>query len=358
MRTTAWGDRKLLTATLATTALTMLAVTGQTADTAADELSARAKKTSDIVIIINDGPDEGLNDPTPAEPVGGNDEETLGEQRLAVFKAAAKVWERILVSDVPITLEAQFDELFCDDESAVLGSAGPEGVFIDFDGADEDDTIYVAAQANQQAGVDLDPDSADLSATFNSLLGSGPECLGGVPFYLGIDDEPAPERTISLFDTVLHEMAHGLGFVSLVDLETGEKLAGFDDIFSNNLEDQTLGLDWPDLTDEERAASVINTGKLQWTGKSVRNCADEVLEEGVAKDGDVLMYAPNPVETGSSVSHFDPELLPDELMEPTATPTTVLDLTVAAFADMGWPVSKRAKKKLCDDALKRSADLS
>jgi len=109
---------------------------------------------------------------------------TLGEQRLNVFEAAASVWEHILVSDVPIEVEAQFDELFCDAEGATLGSAGPIDGFFDFPGAQKANTIYFAAQANQQAGVDLDPDAADIRATFNSLLGTDPDCLGGLPFYL------------------------------------------------------------------------------------------------------------------------------------------------------------------------------
>ena len=347
MKSIALDQGRLLSGSMAVAALASFIVAGHDAAAQSTDRDDPDIKTSEIQIIINDGPDEGLNDPTPARPVGGNRERTLGKQRQAVFEAAAEVWERILVSDVPIKLEAQFDPLFCEPDSAVLGSAGPLNGFIDFPGAQLADVVYVSAQADQQAGVDLDPENGDLIATFNSLLGTGPECLRGIPFYLGINGQPAPEGTISLFDTVLHEIAHGLGFLSLVDEETGEKIAGFDDIFSNQLEDDTLGLPWPLLTDEERVASAINTGNLQWTGETVEFCADRVLEEGVASDGDVLMFAPDPVQPGSSVSHFDRSLAPDELMEPVATETSILDLTVAAFADMGWPVSAQAVSQFC-----------
>lgn len=340
MKTIAWINGRLPTASLAMTALAMLGMAGHHA-------KAQEAGSSDIVVINNDGVGEGLNDPAPAEPVGGNPGLTLGEQRLNVIEAAVEVWEGILVSDVPIELQAQFDELFCASDTAKLGAAGPILLGADLPGAQVPETIYVIAQANQQAGIDLAPDRADINATFNSRIGSGPNCLGGVPFYLGIDDQPAPEGTIGLFDTVLHELAHGLGFLSVVDGQTGEKFGGLDDIFSRNLEDQTLGRSWPDLTDEQRAASAINTGNLQWTGALARECAARILKEGAAADGDVLMNAPNPLQPGSSVSHFDPLLSPDELMEPAATPTSILDLTVAAFADMGWPISEDKIGQLC-----------
>lgn len=336
---------RLLGTSSAGIAIAIIAIIGHHAH--AQDAEEAGGQTSEFIIINNDDPGEGLNDPTPVEPVGGNMGTTLGEQRLNVFEAAVQVWEGILVSDVPIEFEAQFDELFCDETSAVLGSAGPRTAAADFTGAQLPDTLYVGAQANQQAGFDLDPDNADLRARFNSLLGTGPECLGGLSFYLGIDGELAPEGTIGLFDTILHEIAHGVGFLSLVDDETGERFLDTDDIFSRNLQDDTLGLNWPDLNDAERVASAINTGNLQWNGKIARFCAGQVLNEGAAGDGDVLMFAPDPVEPGSSVSHFDRSLTPDELMEPNATPTSILDLTVAAFADMGWPISKKAAKRLC-----------
>lgn len=48
------------------------------------------------------------------------------------------------------------------------------------------------------------------------------------------------------------------------------------------------------------------------------------------------MYAPNPYEDGSSVSHWDEVLEPDELMEPYDDPETIDDLTIGLFSDIGW----------------------
>lgn len=61
---------------------------------------------------------------------------------------------------------------------------------------------------------------------------------------------------------------------------------------------------------------------------------------GANDDGMVLLYAPNPVQPGSSKSHFDTSASPNLLMEPSITSTldaaNDLDLTPALFADIGW----------------------
>jgi hypothetical protein len=57
--------------------------------------------------------------------------------------------------------------------------------------------------------------------------------------------------------------------------------------------------------------------------------------------GRPLLYNPNPLELGSSISHWDLSASPDLLMEPTASPDVgfgQVDLTLPAFQDIGWPV--------------------
>ncbi len=58
--------------------------------------------------------------------------------------------------------------------------------------------------------------------------------------------------------------------------------------------------------------------------------------------GRVKMYAPNPFQGGSSVSHFDTTATPNLLMEPsingnlTQTVVPPIDLTFPLFQDIGW----------------------
>ncbi len=54
--------------------------------------------------------------------------------------------------------------------------------------------------------------------------------------------------------------------------------------------------------------------------------------------GFIRMFAPNPVQPGSSVSHFTVDAYPDLLMEPNLNETLFdeVDLTVPLFRDIGW----------------------
>jgi len=64
---------------------------------------------------------------------------------------------------------------------------------------------------------------------------------------------------------------------------------------------------------------------------------DATKTAGVNAAGKVLMFAPNPDQPGSSVSHWDVSAFPNLLMEPSINPDlTGLDLTVANFYDIGW----------------------
>ncbi len=61
-------------------------------------------------------------------------------------------------------------------------------------------------------------------------------------------------------------------------------------------------------------------------------------QAGISAGGRVLMYAPNPFQGGSSVSHWDLSATPNLLMEPAINPdlTDSVDLTAALFKDIGW----------------------
>jgi len=56
----------------------------------------------------------------------------------------------------------------------------------------------------------------------------------------------------------------------------------------------------------------------------------------------MLMYAPNPFQSGSSVSHFDVSAFPNQLMEPaingdlTQSLLPPRDLTFRLLQDIGW----------------------
>jgi len=246
-------------------------------------LSSLAFGAATINIVNVNAPGEGFNDPTPATPVGGNTGTTIGEQRLIAFQYAANIWGANLNSNVPIYVEASFVPLSCTSTSAVLGSAGTMEVWSDFPGARFSGTWYHVALANKIAGEDLSPgtpgiDGDDIIARFNSSIGTNPNCLTGVGWYYGLDN--AHGNDIDLVTVLLHEFAHGLGFSTFVDKNTGANFLGQTDIYARFIRDDTAKKNWFKMKDAERAASAINSRQVVWTGSAVRGAARRTLIPG------------------------------------------------------------------------------
>lgn len=286
-----------------------------------------------VTVINNDGAGEGFNDPTPVAPIGGNPGTTLGGQRLNAFQYAADLWGAALTSAVPIRIAARFNPMGGSATSATLGSCGPAAVFRDFVGASRASTWYVSAQASSLAGSDVDGSLDDMSAQFNSDVDNG-TVLGATDWYYGYDGNAGYD--VEFLRVVRHEIGHGLGFLSLVSAGTGAKLAGYDDAYMVHLENHATGVPYPAMTDAERLAANTSTGNLHWTGPNVVALSGSYVA-GVHATGHVQMYAPNPYQAGSSVSHFDTALSPNELMEPSHTVDSTWDLTLRLLSDLGWP---------------------
>ena len=309
------------------------------AATAAAPIAAEA---ATVVVVNADGAGEGFNDPTAAAPVGGNTGTTVGAQRLIAFTHAANIWASRLASTVPIRVRGQFNPLSCSTNSGTLGQAGPTNFFRDFTGAPAAGTWFPVALANAKFGSDIDPGNDDISATFSSTIGT-PGCLQNSGWYYGLDAN-SPNNRIDFVTVLAHELGHGLGFLTIVDLGTGAKALGFNDTYMRFLENHAATPpDYPSMSNPQRVAASISSGNLHWTGANVR-AASGVLSAGKVGDH-VRMFAPNPQQPGSSVSHFDTVATPNQLMEPSYTVplhTPVLELPL--FRDIGWTVAAPAVK--------------
>lgn len=293
-----------------------------------------------LTVVNGDAPGTGFNDTTPRTPEGGNPATTLGTQRLLAFRRAAGIWAGLIDSDVEIRVLASFAPLACSSTSAVLGAAGTRFVLRDFPGAPFANTWYGAALADRLAGTELlDPGTAHIGATFNLQLDG--DCAFPQRWYYGLDSRPGPAE-IDFVSVVLHELTHGLGFQTFVDVDTGARLQNRNDAYMRFLFDRSQG-PWPELTDAGRRASIVNSGNLLWSGSWVGRFTTGLgfvsgFDVRNALDSDFAwMFAPNPVQRGSSVSHWDTTLTPPELMRHTYqganhTPT----LSWYLLHDLGW----------------------
>jgi hypothetical protein len=156
---------------------------------------------------------------------------------------------------------------------------------------------------------------------------------------MGLDRNPGVNQ-IDMYSVVLHEIAHGIGFATFIDEANGVKFAGFDDIFMAFLKDDSSGLGWPSMTDQQRIDSAIDTNDLVWTGADT--LSHLAMLDGGLTNNQPQMYAPNPAEGGSSVSHWDVDVdyitgePMHEVMEYREETPVDMALTVALMRDLGW----------------------
>jgi len=115
-------------------------------------------------------------------------------------QAAVDVWAANFESSVPIYIDATWGR---SSSYSVLGSARPGSYFSNFKGAPDSSLWYPSALANALAGKDLDGDNPEMIITVNSLAN----------WYRGTGSGPSRSE-YDLQSAILHEMAHGLGFLS------------------------------------------------------------------------------------------------------------------------------------------------
>jgi PA domain-containing protein/lamin tail-like protein len=243
---------------------------------------ALAHANAKLTIINIDAPGQGLNDPTPMAPVGGNPGTTLGAQRMVAIQYAADRWAQRIDSSVEIRFNVRFAPLDCTATSALYAFVDTVDLIRDFPHAPAPNTWFPVALANKLAGTDLNTSAPDFSIVFNSSLNGDPACFGGATFYYGLDSED-PINTADFPPVVMHEIAHGLGFASFVTRETGERPLGLPDQYQGFvLDNQTRKL-WRDMTDGERAASIKNPRHVVWTGTNLKTTAAGVLQAGTPR---------------------------------------------------------------------------
>ena len=179
--------------------------------------------------------------------------------------------------------------------------------------------------------------------------------MAGNKFYYGFDQSAGSDT--DFVTVVLHELIHGLGFLSLVDLSSGAKYLTYNDAYMRHLERHSATPDdYPSMSDAQRVTASTDSGNLHWTGTNVLANDDDLT--GGKSNGHVEMYAPSTASSGSSVSHFSTAVFPDELMEPFyTTPLHAPGLAAHLLADVGWsPINSATGSADLQLAVSDSAD--
>lgn len=242
-----------------------------------------AASAANVVPVNADPAGQGLNDPTPVAPVGGNPGTTIGEQRRIAYQFAADLWGAVLESDAEIRVQASFAPLQCDSR-VVLGSAGAGVIYI-LNEPGQPATLYHGALADSLVGFDIQNGAGvDVVSRFNASYGrtnpDGSPCSPGSGWYYGLDGQ-TPAGLTNFLNVVMHEIAHGLGFSGFGSVTTGAPLAGYPDIYSRFAFDNNSGKGWYELTNAGRLQA-LSGNNVVFRGEQVRRELPLLLDEKTA----------------------------------------------------------------------------
>ena len=244
-------------------------------------LSARGARGADISILDTNAPGRGLNDPTPATPVGLNFGTTRGQQAIIALQYAASIWGATLKSPVGVVVDSAFvtpsedGSLTCSSTSGILGITRPAtlvtGYALPVSGAG-----YPVALANALLGRELTPGQVHIIARFNAALGT-PGCLDSHSYYYGLVGAAGASQNevVSLF---LHEVAHGLGFLSFVDAASGSFGQYQPSVFDFHVWGVPDNAPWQTESAVERRYLADTPGALSLQGPALAAAVPDVLQ--------------------------------------------------------------------------------
>ena len=245
----------------------------------------------------------------------------------AAFQRAVDIWSSLLITTIPIEIEASFDSL----DSDALAAAAPSTFFC------STMVCWPVGLVNQLVDEDRKPDDPDIETTFSS----------SDDWYFELDGQPG-EGQHDFVSVALHEIGHGLGFYDSfrIDESTEEAEYGLGDdniptIFDSRIFDTEINrlVDEDEYTNPSTELTDAITGiTLFWGG----------LKTLTANGGSypVLLWVPEEYDSGSSIAHLDeyayPPGTPNVLMTPSLTrgeaeaSLGVGPLVLAMLGDMGW----------------------
>ena len=283
-----------------------------------DANSAYTSASPSAVIIVNY---------TDAAGYGFN-EAGIGASRKTALEYALGLWAAKLKGTQTIVVNAFCANLGGTATSAVLASAGPlqsaNAAWLPYPS-----TTYPLGLVNQYGEQDFSTGVSDIQVRVNIDVDNA-TVLGATNFYYGTNASPGSH--IDIVTVLLHELAHGFGFLTFMD-STGAMAGGIPDTYMRNLvQGSSSGTPLTSMNDAGRAAAIISNN-LYWDGSSLKNR----IITGTTRYGNVKMYAPTTYQSGSSVSHFDTSNTPNLLMEPSYTGAAHgMDVTGNVLRDVGW----------------------
>ncbi|SHI43041.1 Por secretion system C-terminal sorting domain-containing protein [Tangfeifania diversioriginum] len=236
------------------------------------------------------------------------------EEAKQAFEYALSIWGNFFTSTVPVKVLANWESL----DGNVLALARPSTFHINFEGALLPDVYYPVALAEKLSGENKNGGEADIICSFNK----------NYAWYFGTDGN-TPSTKYDFVSSVLHEIAHGLGFSGFFKTNNGKGY--FNN--SNNL---------PSVYDY----FVFNALEQQLSDNSVFNRPSNDLYKELTSDNlkfhstaitDDPIYAPTTWNNGASIYHLE---LGSGMMDAYANRGEAIhdpeEATLEILSEIGW----------------------
>lgn len=254
------------------------------------------------------------------------------------FQRACNTWSGILNSDVPVRVEAFWDVNIGHNLTAM---AVPNAVQ-NFRLAPVCSTWFTSPLADKLARNDLQPGQVDIAVFFDSV---------NFQWYTG-DQQPQPNQ-YDLQSISLHELCHGLGFISLFWAEGDNPTIGS---YGNDALLASIPATVTQLLPFQLPAGLQNhpsiygvhievngnylTDPAHYLNPSPLLGAALIHDPLVFDQNQYRVYVTDPFLPFTSIEHLDPNIFPDSLMRPSIGPgevVRVVDQPVRNILNsLGW----------------------
>lgn len=246
------------------------------------------------------------------------------EEAKKAFQYAVSIWESLLVSAVSINIDAHWQSL----SSNVLAQGRPSVFFNNFSGTPYSNTYFPVALAEKISGKNLNSGNSDIICQFNS----------NASWYFGTDGN-TPSSKYDFVSSVLHEIAHGLGFSGFLKVDGGRgffnnnnNLPSIYDYYIFNHQNQKI-------TDKNLFGSPSAELQIQLVSNNLKFCQTTASNQVNTID---WIFAPTVWSEGSSIYHLKGYSYGEEnsLMAPAARKGEAIhnpgDVALEILASLGW----------------------
>ena len=243
------------------------------------------------------------------------------ENAKSAFLYVVSIYEGLLSSDVPITVQVKWETM----GTNILASTTPSSFYKNFTGVYLSDVYYPVALAEKLAGKEMNGSEADIVCTFNK----------GISWYLGTDGS-GPDTEYDFVTVALHELVHGLGFSGFFDVDgsTGDL---------KNANHLPSVYDWYVY---QNALQVCDHDHFSMPSAQLKSALESGELSLKGNDGNKIenIFAPKSWNNGSSVYHYNESGFEkgdaNALMSPYIFKGEAIhypgDKTLGILADLGW----------------------